>query len=117
MIDYDLSSGDVQISSGDVVYIDEPSSTRQRLEQKFRLWRGEWFLNVNAGFPWMQDVLGQKPRPEVLRSLAYDLVVNDPGVRSVDDLTTGFENVDRQLRITFTARLISGTIENMDILI
>ena len=115
MIDYDLSSGDATVRGGDVVMIDEPLATRQRLEQKFRLWRGEWFLNINTGFPWLEDVLGQRPRPEVLRSLVHDLVTNDPGVRSMDNLTLTFEGVDRQLRIVFTATLTTGTTESMDI--
>ena len=115
MIDYDLRNDDVRVTGGDVVMVDEPQATRQRLEQKFRLWRGEWFLNINAGFPWLEDVLGQRPRPEVLRSLVYDLVVNDPGLRSLTNLTLAFEGVDRQLRITFDATLTNGVTENVDI--
>lgn len=115
MIDYDLSNDDARVAAGDVVMIEEPQATRQRLEQKFKLWRGEWFLNVNAGFPWLDDVLGQRPRPEVLRSLVHDLVTNDPGVRSMNNLTLAFEGVNRQLRITFDATLTSGVTENMDI--
>jgi hypothetical protein len=45
----------------------------------------------------------------------YDLVVNDPGVRSLTNLTLAFEGVDRQLRIAFDATLTNGVTENVDI--
>jgi|SRR5690554_4587278 len=115
MIDYLLTDGDITIANGDAQFISEPQATRQRLEQKLRLWRGEWFLNVNAGFPWLQDVLGQRPRPEVLRSLVFDLVSSDPGVKAVSALSLEFEGVERQLRISFDARLIDGATESMEI--
>lgn len=115
MIDYDLSAGDAITRGGDIVMIDEPQATRQRLEQKFRLWRGEWFLNVDAGFPWLGDILGQRPRAEVVRSLVYDLVQSDPGIKTVNNLAVQFEGVERNLRITFTATLANGVVENMEI--
>lgn len=115
MIDYDLSAGDVTVAGGDLVMIADAQATRQRLEQKLRLWRGEWFLNINAGFPWLQDVLAQQPRPEVLRSLVSDLVTRDPGVKAMPRLELSFEGVDRRLRIKFDATLINGTTETVDI--
>jgi len=115
MIDYNISTGDVQIRQGDIVMIDEPQATRQRLEQKLRLWQGEWFLNTDAGFPWLSEILGQRPRPEVVRSLIFDLVTNDPGVRSIESLQVEFDaQSDRQLRIAFNAILSSGVTEPMD---
>ena len=116
MIDYDISAGDVQVRQGDIVMVDEPQATRQRLEQKLRLWQGEWFLNTDAGFPWLPEILGQRPRPEVVRSLIFDLVTTDPGVRSIESLQVEFDpQADRQLRVAFNATLSSGVTEPMDI--
>lgn len=115
MIDYDLKSGDAAVSGGDVQTVSSDAATRQRLEQKFNLWRGEWFLNINAGFPWRDRILGQRPRPEVVRSLVHDLVISDPGVRRVDSITLDFSGVDRRLLIQFSATLVSGEVASMEV--
>lgn len=116
MIDYNISADDVQIRQGDIVMVDEPQATRQRLEQKLRLWQGEWFLNTGAGFPWLSEILGKRPRPEVVRSLIFDLVTTDPGVKSIDSLSVEFDpQADRQLRIAFNATLSSGATDPMEI--
>jgi hypothetical protein len=114
MIDYDITSGDVTLSGGDIVMIDGPQSVAQRLEQKFRLWRGEWFLDIGSGFPWLESVMGQRPRPEVLRSLVSDLVSSDPDIRAMTNLDLDFDGVDRRLRIAFNAVLSDGTTQNME---
>ncbi len=114
MIDYQLTDGDIVIRNGDIVTITEPQATAQRLEQKLLLWRGEWFLDVNAGFPWLQDILGRRPSPQVVRSLIFDLVQSDPEVRAVESLT--IETADeRGLRIEFTARLQNGQPQTVEV--
>lgn len=115
MKDYGLAPGDAHVSGGDLVMVSEPRATRQRLEQKFGLWQGEWFLNVDAGFPWIQDVLGQRANPDVVRSLVHDLVSRDPGVASVRNIS--LELNGRSLRIQFTAGLTDGATEDMDIIV
>lgn len=118
MIDYDLTTGDVTVSDGDIAMIDDPRATRQRLEQKLKLWRGEWFLNSEAGFPWLPEILGRRPRPEVVRSLIFDLVTTDPGIRAIKLLEIEFDPIaDRQLRVSFDATLSTGVTESMDIVI
>ena len=66
MLDYEITDGDIRITGGDVATVSDARSTRQRLEQKFKLWRGEWFLDVNAGFPWFEEILGPRLPPQFL---------------------------------------------------
>lgn len=114
MIDYEIKNGDIVISSGDIQVVSGNLSTRQRLEQKLRLWLGEWFLDVNAGFPWLQ-IIGQRPRPELVRSLITNLLRNDPDVRSVTGVAVSFEGEDRKASVIFTARLGDGQSEQIEV--
>lgn len=116
MIDYNLSTGDARVQGGDIVMISGNTATAQRIEQKLRLWRGEWFLDRTVGFPWLRDILGQKPRPEVIRSLIYSTVVGDPGIRSIASLSVDIGS-DRRLSIEFSAVLSSGETETMEFVI
>jgi len=112
MIDYELQDGDIVISGNDTVTTD---ATAQRLRQKLLLWRGEWFLDRRAGFPYLQRVLGQRPRPEVVGSLVRQLVERDPDVQSVDALNLEFDETARRLRVSFAARLRNGDTANLEV--
>ena len=115
MNDYRIENGDLVISGGDVATVSGNLATRQRLEQKFKLWRGEWFLDVNAGFPWLEEILGRRPAPQVLRSLVFDLVQSDPGIRTIENLELEQDSPQRRLTIRFRARLIDGSTDDMEI--
>lgn len=117
MLDYQITDGDLVISGGDIQTVSGRMATRQRLEQKLLLWRGEWFLDTDAGFPWLQSVVGQRPTPQVVRSLVFDLVQSDPSVRSVENLVLNQDNVERRLEISFDARLTSGETETIEVAI
>ena len=115
MLDYEITDGDIRISGGDVATVSGAQATRQRLEQKFKLWRGEWFLDVNAGFPWIEEILGQRPAPQVVRSLVFDVVQSDPGIRTVENLELEQDSPQRRLTIRFRARLTNGDTDDMEI--
>ena len=115
MIDLEVLNGDIVIRNGDVAMVSGAQATRQRIEQKFKLWRGEWFLDVNAGFPWLQDILGRRPSPQVVRSLVFDLVQSDPGIRTVENLELEQDSPQRRLTIRFRARLVGGDTDDMEI--
>lgn len=103
MLDYKISSeGDLILENGDFQTVLNVDSLIQRLKQKFQLWNREWVFNENSGFRWL-DVLGQRPNPDVLRSLIFDLIESDPDIRAVTELD--LENTpERQLKISFTAK-------------
>lgn len=112
MRDYRLIDGDLFIENADFSMIE---STAQRLRQKLLLWQGEWFADRRAGFPYLQRILGQAPRPEVVSSLIRQLVIEDEGVRDIRSLTLEQDTVRRRLRISFTALLIDGTEERIEV--
>lgn len=112
MQDYKIEDGDLVVDGADFATTD---SAAQRIKQKLLLWRGEWFLNREAGFPYLQQVLGQTPRPEVVSSLLRQTVINDEAVRDVRDLQLDYGKTTRELRARFTAILINGAEEQIEV--
>ncbi len=112
MQDYKIIEGDIVIEGADFATIE---STRQRLRQKLLLWRGEWFTDRQAGFPYLQQVLGQAPRPEVVSSLIRQLVINDEGVQDIRSVSLEQDAAARRLRVAFTAVLVDGTEEQIEV--
>ncbi|TQE99506.1 MAG: hypothetical protein FKY71_08345 [Spiribacter salinus] len=115
MLDYKLVDGDIVVSGGAIDTVVDQAATRQRLVQKLRLWQGEWFLNTAAGFPWLQQILGQTPRPEVVSSLLRQLIEDDSGVRNVTELDLQYGGTSRELTATFTALLTNGQEEEFEV--
>ena len=112
MRDIELQDGDVVIEGNDLAIITGSRATRQRIEQKFRLWRGEWFLNTAAGVPWLQQVLGQRPSQQVIFGIVRRVVADDPEVDEVLNIEVDYTGSERRLSISFRARLTDGSIIN-----
>ena len=117
LVDYQITDGDIVIHNGDIATVDGSKSTRQRIEQKLLLWRGEWFLDTTAGFPWLQNILGKKPRPEVVVSLVRQLVEADPGIRSVESVDLEPVDSTRQLAISIRATYDDRATDTIEVTI
>lgn len=113
MLDYRFENGDI-VFGADAAFVTGNEATAQRLRQKFGLWRGEWFLDASAGVPWLQDVLGQRPRPEVLQAVVRGVVQDDPGIAALLSLDLELQD-DRHLRISFRASATNGAVIEMEI--
>jgi len=114
MIDFQVANGDIQLSNKDLSFVSGDDATIQRIKQKFRLWRGEWFLDTSAGVPWLRDVLGQRPREQIVSGIMRSVVSEDPGVDELLELTVDFDGNTREFTINFRARLTGGTTVTED---
>lgn len=121
MIDYQFLNNDIVMQQGDLTFVSDGKAVRQRLEQKLRLWRGEWFLDLNAGVPWLQSILGKRPRPTVVAGIIRQLIESDPQVLSVENITIDYDDDKRKLNIRFTTKLTedanetSSRLQNVEI--
>ena len=109
MIDFQVTNGDIQLANKDIAFVSGDDATVQRIKQKFRLWRGEWFLDTSAGVPWLRDVLGQRPREQVVSGILRTVVSEDPGVDELLALTAEFDGQSREFTVRWRARLTNGT--------
>ena len=52
-------SGDMTFGQGSANYlIDSPAAVTQILKTQFSLWQSEWFLNLSAGIPYINEIAG-----------------------------------------------------------
>lgn len=81
----------------------------QGVTTRLRLFRGEWFLNVNAGMPWFQEVFtdgGQDIRR--IESALRAQILATPGVEQILSLDIDFNGGTRDLSVTFDVDTIYG---------
>lgn len=85
-------------------------SIRQRILQRLRFFRGEWFLNKRAGTPWFQRVLVRAAPIGIVTTVITDAISSVEGVISVSNVQSTINRETR--RFTFSADITTenGTI-------
>lgn len=102
--------GDLDVSTGALVVVSDPATVGVGfLRKRFAMFRGTWFLDLVRGFPWLQNVLGQKPGDlSALGGLFRETAMTAPGaVSAAVDVT--YDGATRGLTVAFDVRLDDGS--------
>lgn len=86
---------------------DTPEAVGQAVLTRLKLWVNEWFLNVEDGTDWLDQVLGRGT------SLLYEQVIKQRilgtfGVTEITDFYSQFDPGTRELNIQTTINTIYG---------
>lgn len=82
-----------------------PETVAQAVKTRLLLWRGEWFLDVTDGTPYMQDILGHGTN--------YDLEIQERilGTQGVTEITSYSSSViNRSLAVSCTINTLYGSV-------
>lgn len=97
------ADGDYTFGQGDDTFlIDSPECVAQAVKTRFELWRGQWFLDLTEGTPYVQSVLG-KQRSDVYILAIRERIQDTPGVMSILSFDTNYDGTSR--RVTFTSSI------------
>lgn len=96
------ANGDYQLG---IFLSNSPATVAQAVQTRLLLWRGEWFLDVTDGTPYMQDILGH--------STNYDLEIQDrilgtPGALEITSYSSSV--VNRSLSVQCTINTLYGVV-------
>lgn len=79
----------------------------QRLRCRLKLWRAEWLLDANVGFPWL-DIFARKGTERLLEVLLRRAITECPGVKSLDRFALSVDPRTRVATCSFTVTTITG---------
>lgn len=102
--DWDLSTGDLQLTTG-------LAAIRQAVYIHLSFFRGEWFLDREAGVPYFADVLKKNPNPNVLQSVFRRALLEVTGITSVDSMTVAQSPATRTAELRATCSTDAGLLE------
>lgn len=109
MIDIKLDdSHDIVFDQYDLALVTGQEALRQRIKQRLLLFRGEWFLDIDAGVPYFEDVFIKQPRRNILESAFKREILADPEVTRLSAFDLGFVD-ERTLTLNFTVQTIYST--------
>lgn len=107
----DQTTGDLLLIDGAAAIVDGLDGVVQRVYIKLRTFRGEWFLDLEAGLPYHDRVLIRGANEADLLSIFTQGILVVDGIESVDNLEMTFgDSDDRALRIEGEATSIVGTV-------
>ena len=89
-------------------FIEGTPATAQAVTTRLRLFKGEWFLNLNSGVPWYQEVLIKPARLAHINTLIRNVILQTEGVAKLLKFELTFERDIRKLRVAFSATTIWG---------
>lgn len=88
------------------------------IRTRLLMFRGEWFLDLDAGMPWLETpdgvvgprdaILGQKFDRVKTRSAIVGEIMSTPGVYDLVDLVIEFDEATRRLSISWTVTTVFG---------
>lgn len=102
--------GDLVLTS-DLQFSTNLNAVAQGIRIRIQTFRGEWFLDLDHGVPYYQDLLGQKFNEVKARSAFRTAIVTAPGVTELTALTVAYEGTTRALQVSWKVRSVFGTIE------
>lgn len=113
------NTGDLLISHfGISTTTDAVSALVQRLKIKLQLFKGEWFLNTNAGVPYFQEIFVKGFDQAYVDTIFRSIIINTTDVKSLQKYSSSFDRTNRKFSFTFTVLVDStGTSETITITI
>jgi hypothetical protein len=106
------TDGDFAISGGDLQIVSGADAIVQAVKIRLQFFRGEWYLDEDAGLPYFQSVLVKNPDPNVLHSVFRRAILDTPGVLEITSLTLTFDRAERTLTVAFRISTDVGELDS-----
>lgn len=88
---------DFALFEGGLVLIRDARAIAQRVENRFRFFLGEWFLDLREGVPYFQEILVKGPNVKVVRQIFLKVITTTPGMADVLEFDMQYDPTTRSL--------------------
>lgn len=96
--------------AGRLQRVADGASVVQAIRVALQRFKGEWFLNVEDGMPYFEDILVKNPNLGQVHRRFVDHIESVAGVDRVETLTLNLNSETRELFVTFEALLDLGEL-------
>ena len=110
-IDLKLDSNhDIYIENSDLVLTSEEENTIQLLNIRLQFFKGEWFLDILAGIPYIDEILVKGTSLQEVKSIFISEILDSEGVEELLSFEIAHDSETRVLRVDFSAKADGKTI-------
>lgn len=100
---------DIELDGIDLALTDKKNQTLQEIKIRLQLWASEWFLDVRAGIPYLEQVFKKEVSPETISAIFRKEILRAEGVIELLEFSMDYSN-DRTLRLDFKVSTTEGII-------
>lgn len=112
MISLDFSGGDICCDkNGNIATVTGLERLRQKLLQRLRFFKGEWFLDVGRGVPYRQDILAAPANAGFAASVFNQEILKESEVTGIANVSADFNHTTRTLSYQVLVTTIHGDME------
>jgi hypothetical protein len=117
-LEIDYTKDDLKVSGGDLSVVDGLNAIRQDLIQSLQLFEKEWFLDLQAGLPYWDQIFEKGADTAILKRLYQDVIEARRGVKLVKELNLRIDQSTRTLYVDFVVDTDLGelTVDNLAVL-
>ena len=107
-----LGGGDIYVDGrGNLALATEHEDVRQRVVERLRFWLGEWFLAVNDGVPYYEEIFQRPVSSGVVSRILVEHIRTVEGVTGVSDAQATIDPATRRLQFSATVATNFGSVE------
>ena len=107
----DLKTDDLQIVNGDLEIANRAQSNGQRINARLKTFVGEWFLDLEFGIDYFNDVLVKNPQIQFVSGIIKAAILQSADAGAiVEDFETDFDTSARKLTARYSVKLDGGEV-------
>jgi len=106
------SSNDLTLTSGSISRTDEGDQVVQHVRTRLLFYEGEWFLDTDAGIPYIQEVFIKPANIALTEGLIKAEITQTPGVEKLISFVSDFNKTTRTLTVDFEALTEFGEVSS-----
>lgn len=110
------TNGDFTLTSGDLQLVSGADAIVQAVRIRMQFFKGEWFLDLDAGIPYFQEIFVKNPNPNVLQSLFRQALLETPGILAIESLSLAFDGATRRLTVNYRVSTDVGELTSQEVL-
>lgn len=106
---------DLTFGQGLANYARDAEATAQCVKTRLQLLREEWFLDITAGVPYLQEICVKPENLPLAESEIKRTILETDGVASLDDFQLTFSPDKRRLTVVAKVRTIYDDISSIQV--
>ena len=106
---------DMTFGQGLANYARDDEATAQAVKTRLLLLKGEWFLDIEAGVPYLQQIAVKPANLPLAEAIIKQTILETEGVEALRSFGMTFDRDTRRLTIQATVANTYGTVENIKV--
>lgn len=103
------SDGDIKVND----FVEDKDVVLLAVKSRLEFFKGEWFLDIEDGTPYFQDILTKPARLRLIEGIMKRRILETPGIVELNSFDLDFDKGSRKLNIDFEALDQFGTTFNV----